>query len=555
MEPSLLKQTIREMIYMSFEKFADRNALSMVGDSPFTYLDLKKLVRQISKVLQWKKLKKGDRVAILSENSPLWGAAYLGIVSSGRVAVPILTEFHPTQIHHIIRNSGARLLFTTRKLASKLEDGKLGKLECILSLDDSEFNIDGYRSNTLTKAIITADSEIKNFEEFPPEEEDLASIIYTSGTTGNSKGVMLTHKNIVSNVISATKVLTAGPTDRFLSILPLSHAYEGSMGFLAPMYLGSSISYIEGLPTAMTLLPAMQKVKPTIILSVPLIMDKIYKKKVLAEIKKKYLTREIYKFATFRKLLHKMAGKKLLEAFGGELRFFVFGGAAIGSDVEYFMREANIPYTTGYGMTEASPLLTANPLEKVKVASTGPAISSVTLKIVDPEPSTGVGEIYAKGPNIMKGYFNNPEAAKEVLTEDGWLITGDRGYLDEEGYLFIKGRSKNVIVGPNGENIYPEEIEEILNESSYVAESLVLGRDGKIIAKVYLDYDVLDQEFAKEKLSEREIRERIDTLLQKLKRDTNKRVASFAKIHQIFEQPEPFQKTPTKKIKRYLYQN
>lgn len=552
---SLSKLTIREVIYGSFEKFAERNALSMVGNSPFTYLDLKKLVRQISRVLQWKKLKKGDRVAILSENSPLWGAAYLGTVSSGRVAVPILTEFHPTQIHHIIRSSGARLLFTTRKLASKLEDGELGKLECILSLDDSEFAIDGYHSTTLTKAIITADSEIKNLEEFPPDEEDLASIIYTSGTTGNSKGVMLTHKNIVSNVISAEGVLTAGPNDRFLSILPLSHAYEGSMGFLAPMHLGSSIYYIEGLPTAMTLLPAMQKVKPTIILSVPLIMSKIYKKKVLAEIKKKALTREIYKFAIFRKLLHQVAGKKLLEAFGGELRFFVFGGAAIGLEVESFMQEANIPYTTGYGMTEASPLLTANPLNKVKVGSVGPAVPGVELKIVDPEPSTGVGEIYARGPNIMKGYFNNPEATKEVLLDGGWLVTGDRGSLDDEGYLFIKGRSKNVIVGSNGENIYPEEIEEILNESSYVAESSVFGRNGKIIARVYLDYDVLDQEFSKEKLSESEIRQRIDHLLEKLRRNANKRVASFSRIHQIVEQPEPFQKTPTKKIKRYLYQN
>ena len=555
MGPLLAKRTIREMIYTSFEKFADRNALSMVGDSPFTYLDLKKLVRQIAKVLQWKKLEKGDRVAILSENSPLWGAAYLGIVSSGRVAVPILTEFHPTQIHHIIRNSGAKLLFTTRKLASKLEDGKLGKLECILSLDDSEFSIDGYRSSTLTKAIITADSEVKNLEEFPPEEDDLASIIYTSGTTGNSKGVMLTHKNIMSNVISAEEVVVAGPTDRFLSILPLSHAYEGSMGFLAPMHLGSSIFYIEGLPTAMTLIPAMQKVKPTIILSVPLIMDKIYKKKVLAEIKKKALTREIYKFSIFRKLLHKLAGKKLLEAFGNELRFFVFGGAAIGAEVEYFMKEANIPYTTGYGMTEASPLLAANPLEKVKIASTGPAVPEVTLKIVNLNPETGIGEIYAKGPNIMKGYFNNPDATKEALTEDGWLITGDRGYLDDEGYLFIKGRSKNVIVGPSGENIYPEEIEAILNESSYVAESLVIGRDRKIIAKIYLDYDVLDQEYSNENLSESEIREQIDKLLQQLKRDANKKVASFSKINEIFEQPEPFQKTPTKKIKRYLYQN
>ncbi|GBD92836.1 long-chain-fatty-acid--CoA ligase [bacterium BMS3Abin05] len=553
MGQTLSKRTIRDLIYSSFEAFPDQNALAMVGDTPFTYSDIKELVHQISKVLQWKKLKKGDRVAILAENSPLWGAAYFAIVTSGRVVVPILTEFHPTQIHHIIRNSGARLLFTTKKMASKLEDGKLGQLECILSLDDFEFRVDGCDSNTLTKAVVAAETGVKKFEEYPREEDDLACIIYTSGTTGNSKGVMLTHKNIVSNVLSVSQIISVSTEDRLLSILPLSHAYEASMGFLAALYFGATIYYIEGLPTAMTLLPAMQKVKPTIILSVPLIMEKIYKKKVLAEINKKPLTRELYKFSVFRKLLNKLAGKKLLEAFGGGIRFFVFGGAAISPDVENFMREAKIPYTTGYGLTEASPLLAANPLEKVKVSSTGPAVPEVTLKIVDRDPITGIGEIYAKGPNIMPGYFNNPVVSKEVLTDDGWLITGDRGYLDEEGYLFIKGRSKNVIVGSNGENIYPEEIEEILNESSYVMESLVLGRDRKIIAKVYLDYDVLDLEFSKQNLTESEIRTRINNLLQDLKHVVNKRVAGFSKIHEIYEQPEPFQKTPTKKIKRYLY--
>ncbi len=551
MGPDLKKRTIRELIYTSFRLYGAQNALSMVKDSPFTYSELEALVKQIARVLQWKKLKKGDRVALLSENSPLWGATYLATVSSGRVIVPILTEFHPTQIHHIIRNSGARLLFTTRKLASKLEDGRLGDLECILALDDFEFEVNGYRSNTLTKAILAAEENTKQLQEFPPEEEDVATIIYTSGTTGNSKGVMLTHKNIVSNIISASGVLDAGTTDRFLSILPLSHAYEGAMGFLAPLYLGSSIYYIEGLPTAMNLLPAMQKIKPTIMLSVPLIMEKIYKKKVQAEIKKKKFTRDLYRIGFFRKFLHKLAGKKLLEAFGGHMRFFVFGGAAMIPEVEIFMREAHIPYTTGYGLTEASPLLTANPLDRVKLNSPGPAVPDVTLKIVHAD-STGVGEIYAKGPNIMKGYFNNPETTQEVLTPDGWLVTGDRGFLDEDGYLFIKGRSKNVIVGPSGENIFPEQIEEVLYESPYVVEALVLERDRRLIAKVYLDYDVLDQEFAG--LSEAEMKAKIQEILNNLKQTVNKRVSSFSRIHEIYEQPEPFQKTPTKKIKRYLYQ-
>ncbi len=233
------------------------------------------------------------------------------------------------------------------------------------------------------------------------------------------------------------------------------------------------------------------------------------------------------------------------------MRFFVFGGAAMIPEVEIFMKEARIPYTTGYGLTEASPLLTANPLDKVKIASPGPAVPDVTLKIVDADKS-GVGEISAKGSNIMKSYFNNPEATKEVLTPDGWLATGDRGFLDEEGYLFIKGRSKNVIVGPSGENIFPEQIEEVLYESPYVVEALVLERNRRLIAKVYLDYDALDQEFAG--LSDAEMKEKINEILKNLKQTVNKRVSSFSRIHEIYEQPEPFQKTPTKKIKRYLYQ-
>ncbi|MDZ7270517.1 MAG: AMP-binding protein [candidate division KSB1 bacterium] len=544
--------TLRCLAETSFEKYGPHVAVSFVDEPPMTYSDLKRAVVATAHGLRKRGVKPGDRVAILGENSPQWGTAYLAITCMGAVAVPILPDFHKSEVHHIIRNSGAKVLFVSSKLVHKAEEKRLGALKLLVSLDPIDRRDLPYKVESMVdlmkegaKETVLPSAKIK--------EGDLAEILYTSGTTGHSKGVMLSHKNITYNALQALRAIAITPDDTLLSILPMSHSYECTCGFIAPLCGGAKIYYIKGLPTAQTLLPALEEVRPTIVLSVPLIMEKIYKKKVLSEIGEKFLIKDLYKLRPMRKTLNKVVGRRLYKAFGGNLRFICFGGAALSPDVEEFLREADFPYITGYGLTESSPLLTVNPVGEVKFQSCGKAVESVELRIADPDPQTGIGEILARGPNVMQGYYKNPEATRQTLLEGGWLVTGDRGYLDEDGYLYIKGRSKNVIVGPSGENIYPEQIEAKLAESPYVLESLVYERNGRLVAKVHLDYDLLDQEFGLHKMEEEQAARKIQEVLQTLKREVNEKVSTFSRIHDIIEQREPFEMTPTKKIKRYLY--
>ncbi len=556
------KKTLLHLFNRSITKFGNFPCLSFIDEYPLTYFELRDRVHQLIDELKKNDISKGDRVAILGENSPNWGIAYLAITTMGAVAVPILPNFHQTEVHHIIRSSGAKLLFCTRKLSNKAEEPNIGNLKTIIFLDEFEIKPLSYKTDFIQAIIRRGVRDLNKIKKAARQllrplasdvaEDDLAVIIYTSGTTGHSKGVMLTHKNIVSNILSITSLIELLPEDRFLSILPLSHSYESTIGFVLPFANGCSIYYLPEAPTASNLIPAMQKVRPTYLASVPLIMEKIYKKRILTEINKKAITRLLYRTTFGRKQLNRIAGKKLYQTFGGALKLIVFGGAPLAPEVETFMIEAKFPYACGYGLTETAPLLTGS-IDKVKFQSPGRPIPEVEIKIIDPDPVTKIGEIYAKGPNIMKGYYNDPERTAEVLSEAGWLKTGDRGYLDDEGYIFIKGRSKNLILGPSGENIYPEEIEQILNESQYVLESLVYEKNRQIVARVFLDYEILDRQFKAEKLSETEIHRRIAGLLENIKKEVNAKVSDFSRIHRIVEQHEPFEKTPTQKIKRFLY--
>jgi long-chain acyl-CoA synthetase len=320
-----------------------------------------------------------------------------------------------------------------------------------------------------------------------------------------------------------------------------------------PILVGIPVYYLSKPPTAAILLPALKKVKPSIMISVPLIIEKIYKMKILPEINRKAISRNLYKIPFVRKKINKVAGKKLKDTFGGNLRMFCIGGAALAPDVEKFLKEANFPYAMGYGLTETAPLVTGTDNFGVRAGASGTVLFGMEVKIVNPDDVTGEGDVYIKGPNVMKGYYKDPEKSKEVLTDDGWFISGDLGYLDKDGFLFLKGRSKNVIIGSNGKNIYPEEIESVISENSLVLETLVYETGGKIIARVHLNYEELDEELGLKDVNESEARKKIEGLLNSIMEMTNKRVSSFSKINKIVEQPEPFEKTPTKKIKRYLY--
>ena len=338
-----------------------------------------------------------------------------------------------------------------------------------------------------------------------------------------------------------------------LSVLPMAHTYECTLGLVLHVLCGTSVAYLSKPPSPKTLLPAMEKVKPTYLLMVPLIIEKIYKKRIKPKLSGKAVVRSMMKVGPVRRKLSQVTGQKLMEAIGGQIKFLGIGGAALSPEVERFLRDAGVPYAIGYGLTEAAPLLAGCMPADTKYRSTGPAMHGVTIKIHDPDPATGEGEIWAKGPNIMRGYHKAPKFTEEALTPDGWLRTGDLAVMDEDGYVFIKGRIKNVIVGPSGENIYPEEIEAFVNSCDYVLESLVMSRGDQLIARIHLNYEALDEDFERDKLTESAFRDKVEALLESVKKEVNGKVSTFARLARVVEQVDPFEKTPTQKIKRFLY--
>jgi long-chain acyl-CoA synthetase len=560
---NLKKLTLRSVIEESVERNSDLPAVSFVDQPKITYREFKQKLDEVVKFLKSSGITVGDKVAILSENQPNWGIAYFAITSMGAVAVPIMTEFHSAEVHHILRHSESKAIFVSAKYFSKIEEFDSSTLSTRILLDDFSVIPSETKNDLLKEVISGAKQEFAKIKEaalkfvglIPEEveENDLALILYTSGTTGHSKGVMLTHKNVVYDAIATVEMVGANSSDRFLSILPLFHTYESTLGLVIPIMVGASITYLDKPPTPAVLLSALKKVKPTVVLSVPLVIEKIYRNKVLPEFNKKFIVKSLYKIPTIRKKLNKIAGKKLFETFGGELRLFCIGGASLPADVELFMREAEFPYAIGYGLTETSPLVTGTDTKNVRLRSAGKPMRGMQVKIDSPDPNTGEGEVLIKGPNVMIGYYKDPEKTKEVFTDDGWFKSGDLGVIDEDGYLYIKGRSKNVIIGANGKNIYPEEIESIINSFPFVVESLVIEKGELLIAKIHPNYEEIDKEYNIQKLSEPEAREIKNKIFADLLVKINERVNTFSKINKIIEQTIPFEKTPTQKIKRFLY--
>lgn len=546
--------TLKTLIDRSASMYAQRPLVSYVGGEPMTYEVFHKKMLEVSSLLRELGIKKGDKVLILSENMPNWSIAYFSIVYFGAVVVPVLPDFHPSDVHHIIRHSEAKAVFVSSKHQQTIEEFEHKGIEFVINLETFKMIDELSNESYISKFRKKITKAIKDDQEL--NDNDLACIIYTSGTTGHSKGVMLTHKNITTNAMSSFCVLDIKPEDVCLSILPLPHVFECTTGMIIPILHGSSIQYVDKAPTPTVLLKAFETTKPTFMLSVPLVIEKIYKNKVLSKINSSFATKHLYKVPYFRKKLNKIAAKKLYKTFGGRLRFFGLGGAALPTYVEQFLNEGDFPYTVGYGLTETAPLLCATPLNKTtKIKSTGPAMFGVEIEIRNKHEITGEGEIFAKSPSIMVGYYKDEEKTKEVLDDDGWFHTGDLGYLDNDGYLFISGRSKNMILGPSGENIYPEQIESIINEHELVLDSLMLQQDRKLIAKIHLDYEKIDELYHGETKSSEEILEKINEILEDMRQDVNSRISSFSRMVKFEEQREPFIKTPTKKIKRYLYQN
>ena len=582
-------RTLRQVLTHSGKAFADYPALSIFGDDPLTYRELVEEVAELSTALADEGIRPGDKVAILGDSSPNWGIAYFAITSTGAVAVPILTEFHADAVQHILRHSESKLIFASQRLLGKVEEAPgMSKLR-VLSLETFEpvaFAGAMELFEDMKKASIRkwrrfkektrkemhdmlgdADSgedasflqrmKAKGLEylnadqEDGPKENDLAAIIYTSGTTGASKGVMLSHGNIVSNVQRTLNMATVSARDRMLSILPLSHAYECTLGLVLPISVGAHVCYLDKPPTARVMLPALAAFKPTAMLSVPLVIEKIYKTSILPKFTASKAMRAVYAIPFMRKQLHRMAGKKLMATFGGKLKLFCIGGAPLAPEVDRFLEEAKFPYAIGYGLTESAPLVNGAAPGKTRLTSVGPVVPGTEVRIDDPDPRSGEGEIVIRSPSVMLGYYKDKEATEAVLSTDGWLRTGDLGHFDHDGYLYIKGRIKNMILGANGENIYPEEVESIILQSPHVLECLVYMFGGRLTARVHLDAARLDQELGVTPGAERA--QKVDALLENLRSQVNAKVSTFARLHKIIEQAEPFEKTPTQKIKRYLY--
>ena len=544
--------TLPSLLERSLKLYKNNPALSLIYQEGMSYEEFDHRVQDMVTLLQQHGVTKGDKVILLSENMPHWGVAYFAVTYFGGVIVPVLPDFHVSDVHHIIRHSEAKVAFVSKKHMQTIEELEESELKFVIELDSLELVDELTNHSYLDKITQKIASKIPKSQ---PKEDDMAALLYTSGTTGHSKGVMLSHKNLVTNAMSAYKNITITPEDSFLSILPLAHTLECTVGLLVPLLHGASVVYIDKTPTPSVLLKAFAHVRPTMMLSVPLIIEKIYKNKVLPKFNSSFITRNLYKIAFFRKKLNEIAGKKLIETFGGRIRFYGIGGAALSPFVEQFLKEAHFPYIIGYGLTETAPLIAGGRMgEPIKLRSTGLPMPGVEVKIAD-KNENGEGEIWVKSPSVMLGYYKDKEQTAEVM-EDGWFKTGDLGYLDEDGYLFISGRSKNVIIGSGGENIYPEQIEAIINQHEAVLDALVLERvDGKLIAKVHLDYELVDKMFKAHNTPDAEVKEKIKELLEEMRLEVNTKVASYARMVEFVEQIDPFVKTPTKKIKRYLYTN
>ena len=536
--PRLLKDTV--------SKFAQRPAYAFVGEKPITYKEVNETVNAVIAMLEKLGIKPGDKVGLFSSNMPNWSVTFFAITSMGAVVVPMLPDFSKVEVSNVIEHSEMKVMFVSNSLMSKVSISKNSNIKHLINIED--FKLSESDSNVIF------DPEFVSTTTYGVKETDMASIIYTSGTTGKSKGVMLSHRNICFNASKSRTVQPVKETDRFLSVLPLSHTYENTLGLILPMYGGACVYYLKKLPTPAVLLPALKEVRPTIMLTVPLIIEKIYKGKVLPAFTEKMATRILYKVPVIRKKFNALAGKKLLRTFGGELKFFGIGGAKLNKEVEKFLIEAKFPYAIGYGLTETAPLLAGVAVGKTKLQSTGPALEGVQLKIQKAGKYTGEGEIWAKGPNVMMGYYKESGLTKEVITEDGWFKTGDLGLFDENNFLFIRGRSKNVIIGASGENIFPEDIESVINNFKHVAESLVIQQKGKLVALVHFNREEIENQYKHVKAGvSNAVDDKCEELRKELREYVNEKVNKFSKIQIVENMKEEFQKTATKKIKRFMY--
>lgn len=547
----MIKERFITYVEESIKKNWDIEALSNYREKGYTYKEIAERIVKIHLVFREFGIMEGDKIAIVGRNSANWCATYLAVVTYGAVVVPILPDFRVEDLQNIINHSDSKLIFADEKIWEQLEAGNLKEISCAVSLDN--FGMVMSRSESQSSFYNNLDAKFK--EAFPSfsqkdisfsavDNEQLAVISYTSGTTGFSKGVMIPHRSLAANVRYAQKNMPLEPGDPVVSFLPLAHTFGGAFEFLFPFTYGCHITILTKTPSPQILLQAFKEIKPRLILSVPLVIEKVYKKQLIPVISKPHM-KALLMVPGVNKVLHKKVREKLVETFGGRFKELVIGGAAFNADAEKFFRTIGFRFTVGYGMTECGPLISYASWDTTELGASGRAVDTLEVKIDSEDQENVVGEIILRGDNVMLGYYKNPAATKEVIDEEGWMHTGDLGVIDKAGNIYIKGRSKNMLLGPSGKNIYPEEIESIINNYRYVTESVVISEDDKLVGLIFPDHEQL----TKDGITEATLSDALDTI----RKEVNSRLPEYMAVTKFRVHPEEFLKTPKRSIKRYLY--
>lgn len=548
---NMLKETVSQYFEDSIRKNWNFKALSDYKGDTFTYAEVAYYISRLHNFYKLAGVKEGDKIALVGKNSARWGIIYLSVVSYGAVIVPILPDFKPGDIHEIVNHSDSMLLFAEQQLFETMEFEKMPQI--IGSLKINGFTLQAQRSSILVEAfeksgiekvIDSVGSSPEDFKLPQISNEKLAVISYTSGTTGFAKGVMIPHNSLAANIRYAQENMPLNPGDRIVSFLPLAHTFGCAFEFLFPFTLGCHITILTKTPSPQIVLQAFGEVRPSLILSVPLVIEKIYKKQVLPIVSKRSM-KILLKIPVINSIILKKIRVKLETAFGGNFRELVLGGAAFNQETEIFFAKMKFPFTVGYGMTECGPLISYVNWKETPIGASGRVVDTLEIKIDSPNPERIAGEIMVKGDNVMYGYYKNEEATKEVLDDEGWLHTGDLGLIDKKGNIFIKGRIKSMLLGSSGVNIYPEEIESVLNNRFGVAETVVVQRDDKLVALIYPDQEYVQQNKVD--------KETLQKLFDEYKKEANDQLPAYMNISQVVIQAEDFIKTPKRSIKRYLY--
>ena len=545
----MIKEKLIPYMIDAIKEFWSLPAFTDYPGEALSYADVGRRVMWLHRLFEKSGIKKGSKIALVGKNSSNWALTWISTITYGATIVPILSNFSPEDTQHIINHSDAELLFISKDKYDSIDTDALRKVRYVFSLDNFRMLKNGAKD--VTELITPFEDDVKMkalgkdqiIAKDVCDNEDIAAMIYTSGTTGFSKGVMLPHRSLLANLIVARENLLFKTGENVLAFLPLAHAYAGSFDLLYPFTRGNHINFMDKIPAPRLLLAAMKDLTPEIVLTVPLLIEKIYKKQLQPTIETARM-KVLMKIPLVNKLVYKKIHDKLMQAFGGNIRELITGGAPMNAEVELFMKKIKFPFTIGYGMTECGPLITYANWQDHRFESSGKKIKFMDIRINSPEPEKIPGEIILKGEQLFKGYYKSEEATREVM-RDGELYTGDIGTMDKDGFVYIRGRSKNMIVGSSGENIYPELMEQKLNNMPYVGEALVLERQNQIHAMIYPDLDALDVDHIQQS--------KIPEIMEQNRMELNKVLADFSRIAKVQIVGEPFQKTPTQKIKRYLY--